>query len=518
MFIKCFTLSYCMEKIKKKKLSMNSDSKSIGFSDEFKDYLKHVSVVDDDMYNIEYLLDFFSSPHDSSVASNSFVIYGQPGVGKTFFSERILFEIDKEILYVASKKISHPKAVQCVSVDDIISKMDSSKDQVVFLDGVSSLYPPNYKGNYKIDVSLKVMKLLELLKQHSNKILIMTLGSLHSIENMLLDRIEVIVHIDIPDQYHKRQYLKTNYSRYLTEDLIDYIAMNSIGYNYRDLPSVIKLGYRMGNHSITKKSIKEALNVYHPTELNDFQVENCVLETLNDVIGKKKQLKIVKRLVTHHKNQSLCEEMGLIRNNILLFHGPPGTGKSFMTRALAGEIQFPLIHVDTSQFFKRDPFYAINRIINMANRYNRCVIFFDEAEKMLGNNQFGEDNPILGELHRCLDGGDGGNIQSVLVFAINDLSRFGNTLLDRFTLIEFKLPSFEERCDYFKKKIQKVSTHTDILLKDRDLAFKSEKMSFREIDRFWNDLMYTQLEGGKNSMEEACLNRRNKNTNEVMYG
>ena len=44
---------------------------------------------------------------------------------------------------------------------------------------------------------------------------------------------------------------------------------------------------------------------------------------------------------------------------------------------------------------------------------------------------------------------------------------------------------------------------------------KQKKIS---IDRFWNDLMYTQLEGGKSKLEEVCLNRGNKNTNEVMYG
>jgi len=507
-----------MAYIEQKNLSMESLSKSIGVSDEFKDYLEHISIDEDDMYNIEYLLNFFSCPQDPSITSKSLVLYGNPGVGKTFFAEKILFELNKEILYVACRSINHPRAINCGSIKEVFSKINNSKDQVIFIDDLSYLFTLTQYGESKNKDKRELMKLLELVKNHSNKILILTMNSLRFLDDQLIDRIEMIVHVDIPDQYQKQQFLRSNYKKYLTSDLQEHIAHNSIGYNYRDLPELIKLAYRIGNHQITRKSVKEALCVYHPTQLYGFHVENSVLDTLDDVIGKKKPLQTVRRVVAQYKNQSLYDKLGLERSNVLLFHGPPGTGKSFMTRALAGEIQFPLIHVSSSHFHGRDPFSGVHRIIDMANRYQRCVILIDEAEKMIGNDRFGDDNPILGELHRCLDGGDGSNVQSVFVFAINDLNRFGNTLLDRFTLIEFKLPSFDERLEYFKKKIKKVSQDTNISFKDRDLAFRSDKMSFREMDRFWNDLMYTQLEGGKNPMEEACLNRRNNIPNEVMYG
>jgi hypothetical protein len=54
--------------------------------------------------------------------------------------------------------------------------------------------------------------------------------------------------------------------------------------------------------------------------------------------------------------------------------------------------------------------------------FGQQSVVIDEAEKIIGNGRYGEDNPILGELHRCIDGADGNSIQSILILAVNDLT------------------------------------------------------------------------------------------------
>jgi len=500
------------------KKRLNNDKKQNKTrSTSFSQYLKHVSIDDKDLYNIDYLLQYFDGPLDPKISSRSFIFYGRPGVGKTFFAEQIIKELNKETLYNAPRSIDSPLAHRCESIDEIFSQVNKEKQQIIFLDDLSYLFSSTENGEFKTSDKRKLMKLLELVKQQPNTILIVTMNGFNGLDDQLIDRMEVLIRIDVPSKQQKQQFLQSEYHTFLSKELQSFIANNSIGYNYRDLPEMLKLAFRMGNHQITEASVKEALNVYRPTQLYGFEVENAVRENLSDVIGKKKPLRVLKRVVKQYQHQKLSEQLQLKRNNILLFHGPPGSGKSFMTRALAGEINFPLIHVSTAHLHGGNPFYGIHRIVDMAKRYQRCVIFVDEAEKMLGNGRYGEDNPVLGELHRLLDGGDGGEIRSILVFAINDISRFGQTLIDRFNLVEFGLPGFEDRLAFFNAKIKQVRKHVLVSFSARDLAFRSEKMSFREMDRFWNDLMITQLEGGKSSTEEACQGR-NHQWSSVMYG
>lgn len=486
-------------------------------STSFTRYLQHVSIDDKDLYNIDYLLQYFDGPLDPKISSRSFIFYGRPGVGKTFFVEQIIKELNKETLYNAPRSLDCTCAHRCETIDDLFSKIRKDKQQIIFLDDLSYLFSNTEYGEFKTSDKRKLMKLLELVKQQSNKVLIVTMNGFSGLDDQLIDRMEVIIRIDVPSKQQKQQFLQSEYGKYLSKELQSFIANNSIGYNYRDLPEMLKLAFRMGNHQISEDSVKQALNVYRPTQLYGFQVENAVNENLSDVIGKKKPLRVLKRVVKQYQHQRLSEQLQLKRNNILLFHGPPGSGKSFMTRALAGEINFPLIHVSTAQFHGGNPFRGIHQVVDMAKRYQRCVIFVDEAEKMLGNGRYGEDNPVLGELHRLLDGGDGGEVRSILVFAINDISRFGQTLLDRFNLVEFGLPGFEDRLAFFNAKIKQVRKHMLVSFSARDLAFRSEKMSFREMDRFWNDLMITHLEGGKSSTEEDCQ-VRNHQWSSVMYG
>jgi len=101
---------------------------------------------------------------------------------------------------------------------------------------------------------------------------------------------------------------------------------------------------------------------------------------------------------------------------------------------------------------------------------------------------------LLGEFHACLDVADGQEIRSVFILAINEISRFGETLLDRFVRIKFELPTYEERMIFFQKKIDHVRRHINLMFTCDELAMKTDAMSYREMDRYWDDLMFQRVE------------------------
>ena len=252
---------------------------------------------------------------------------------------------------------------------------------------------------------------------------------------------------------------------------------------------MLKLAYRIGKGNLDVEDIRTALKVYKPTQLYGYRVENGITLKLKDIIGKKEPLSHVKRIVQIYRNEGLSKKLGLRRANLLLFHGPPGTGKTFMAKALAGEIGFPLITISGGNVLG-NPFQQIHSIGNMAKRYRNCVIFIDEAEKIFGNERFGSDNPLIGEFNRALESVDGKGVRAIFILAVNDLSRFGEAFRDRFVFMPFNLPSYEERYAFCSEKALRGGIEIDI----EYLARISEGISYREMERIWGDLLYHYLE------------------------
>jgi transitional endoplasmic reticulum ATPase len=506
--------------MKQEKLSYSKDEKlrNMKKMKEFREIFDNSSLDDTDKKNIEFILEYFQGKHDPKISSRSFIFHGDPGVGKTFLAEKLINLLEVEVLYMANTDFSFTNSTRYHSFKEIIGKSKNNRRQVLFLDDLGYLF--NWVENSVSSNDKRYfMQILELVKRNPNKVMITTLNCFHPLDERMIDRIEVKIKFDIPSNYNKLKFLDMGFKDHLSKKMRDFISKNSIGYNYRDLPEMIKLAYRLGKSKITKPSLQDALRIYKPTQLYGYDVQNAVDIGLNDVIGKPGAMSVANRMVQLYKNEVISEKLKLKRGNLLLFHGPPGTGKTFMARALAGEIGFPLINIHGGFIHGPDPFRSVNMIARMAKRYRNCIILVDEAEKILGNRRYEEDNPILGELHQCLDGIDSQDVQSILIFAINDVSRFGETLLDRFVQVKFELPSYDERMVFFREKINDVKHHVKLDFTCNQLALNAERMSYRDMDRYWNDLMFYYLGAGNPKDISRVVNRRfaGNNSNEIMF-
>jgi AAA+ superfamily predicted ATPase len=512
-----------MEKTKQSKIAYSKHEKKLNQRNlkEFREILKNSSLSDIDKSNIEFISEYFQDKHDPKLASRLFLFHGNPGIGKTHLAEKLLQTLEVQILYMSCADFHFKHGKKCRTFAELIRALDNSRKQVIFLDDLSYLFQLS-EGDFVSVDSRSFMSILDMVKNNSNKVMLATMNSFHCLDERMIDRIEVKIKFGLPNDVNKKTFLDMNYKSQLKNSHRSYISDNSIGYNYRDIPELVKLAYRLGRTKINMGSIKEAIKMYRPTQLYGFDVHNGINLGLKDVIGKPDAKKIMQGLVRLYKNNDdVGEKLGLKRGNLLLFHGLPGTGKSFMARAIAGEMEFPLIYVQAGHIHGRDPFRCINYITDMGKRYRNCVIFIDEAEKILGNGRFEEDNPVLGELHRCIDNADGDDIRSIFILAINDISRFGETLLDRFVLVSFEMPSFDERVAYFEQKIKHVRQGYKLDFPCIYLARVTENMSYRDLDRYWNDLMFHYLDNKTlDSGVISGLVARNNDSfarNETMY-
>lgn len=443
--------------------------------------------------NITSFCQYFSKQNDPLLASRSLILYGSPGVGKTFLSTQLLKKIHTQIHYIAPSTHCFNHAKKYESLKTLLPAIQNNQQQLIFLDDLPYFLHRNDFSEIKSSEKQRFMQLLEEINTNPNKLLLITLNNMGFFDEQMMDRIDMHIHIDVPSITQKHLFLKQRYQKHLTKKQQQLIAEQSIGYNFRDLPEMIKLSYRLGDQQISTSSLQNAMKHYQPTRLYGFIVENPENKGFHDVIGKPKAICYLQALSHHYQHQQQATNLQIQRHNLLLFHGPPGTGKTFMARAFAGELGFPIVHINSHRFHGRNPFHGVQLISGLAKRFQRCIIFVDEAEKIMGNPRHGEDNPVLAELHQELDGIDTTPLQAILIFAVNELQRFSPTLLDRFTLIDFQLPDYQERKQFFSRKKKHL---TEQFIKKPDpkkLALQTQGMSFRDLDRVWNKQIISHL-------------------------
>ncbi len=465
------------------------------------------SLLEEDKRNLIFILEYFEKKHDPKLSSRSFLFSGPPGVGKTFIADKIITLLNKETLYVGFSSLNLKNVVKCKSLNEAVKNIDNEKEQVIFLDDLNYIFS---KEDYNVSPKDKrsFMRLLETVSRNHNKILITTLNELQDLDESMVDRIDVKIEFDLPSYKHKNDFLDRFYKEQLNNEQIDYLAKNSIGYNYRDLVNVLKLSYRLGDSILLIDSIKRALKIYKPTQLYAYRIENGIDKNLSNVLGNVKKSNAINRLIKFYKNRNLIDGFDIKRLNMILFHGPPGTGKTFMARALAGELGMPLIHVGKTDL---DSPRFLKGVFEIAKRYNNCVVFIDEADKLIGNYRFGEDNENLGEFNRFIEGADGRAIKSIFIVAVNDMARFGSSLKDRFVHLKFEMPNYDDRLEFFNMKLNKDLSRTFNL---DSLAKLTEDMSFRDLERVYEEIIFSYVENKKLNEDEIVKLVKNDENDE----
>ena len=147
------------------------------------------------------------------------------------------------------------------------------------------------------------------------------------------------------------------------------------------------------------------------------------------------------------------------RPRLVLFEGPPGTGKSSSARIIAAESNVPLIHVPleaiVSKWFGDSEkqvarVFALAREIAKSQNAPSVLLFIDEVDSLVSSRDMGSPHEaskrILSVLLRQIDGFDQHEIPATLICATNRRKDLDSAFLSRVdSSIHFPLPSRDSR-------------------------------------------------------------------------
>ncbi len=181
--------------------------------------------------------------------------------------------------------------------------------------------------------------------------------------------------------------------------------------------------------------------------------------TLSDVGGAREAQADLRDVIAYLRDPSRFEAMGAQCPRGVLLIGAPGTGKTLLARAVAGESGRPVIVTSGSEFTEMYVGIGARRVRELAKQARAkapCIVFIDEFDSIGGRrgrpNRSGEEETTLNQLLVEMDGlaGSAGvvwmaatNREDMLDPAVRRPGRF-----DR--VVEVGMPSAADRVDILK--------------------------------------------------------------------
>jgi SpoVK/Ycf46/Vps4 family AAA+-type ATPase len=211
-------------------------------------------------------------------------------------------------------------------------------------------------------------------------------------------------------------------------------------------------------------------------------------ERLLDVILPNDTRTQVERALRENRSRSRLEKWGVGPRRRLLFHGPPGCGKTLTAAAMAGELGLPLMTIRVDALFSRFLGATANHLRSVFSEMPRRpgVYLFDEFDavaKARGDAQdVGEMGRIVTAFLQLIDADVSG---SLLIAATNHSQLLDHAVFRRFDLIvPFQPPNPEQIAALIKLRLRGFDLAADHL---RELATAATGLSYADVARACDD-------------------------------
>ena len=234
----------------------------------------------------------------------------------------------------------------------------------------------------------------------------------------------------------------------------------------------------------------------------------------SDVAGEDEAKESLAEIVDYLHNPQKYTEVGASMPKGVLLVGPPGTGKTMLAKAVAGEANVPFFSISGSEFVEMFVGMGASKVRDLfkqAKEKAPCIVFIDEidaiGQKRNSGNMGGNDEreQTLNQLLTEMDGFEGNN--GVIILAATNrpealdpaLTRPGR--FDRRVPVE--LPDLQGREAILKVHARKIKTTPDVDF--HVIARMASGASGAELANIINEAALRAVRSGRSVVEQADL-------------
>ena len=419
-------------------------------------------------------------------APKGVMLYGPPGTGKTLLAKAVANESNAHFISISGPEImSKFYGESEARLREIFKEAREKAPSIIFVDEIDSIAPKREEvtGEVERRVVSQMLSLMDGLEARGKVIVISATNRPNAIDPALRrpGRFDREIEIKVPDKKGRHEILQihTRNMPLMSEGdstvNIDKISAVSHGYVGADLEYLCKEAAMkclrrllpelnleeekippetLDKLIVISEDFTKALREVTPSGMREVFIENPDVKW--DEVGGLAEVKreLMEAVEWPMKYPELYEKLGHKMPRGILLHGPSGTGKTLMAKAVATQSEANFVSVRGPELLSKwvgESERGIREIFKRARQSAPCVIFFDEIDSIAPIRGAGGETVVtervVSQLLTELDGME--NMHGVVVLAATNRADMIDPALlrpGRFDkIIQIPLPDKESR-------------------------------------------------------------------------
>jgi len=424
-------------------------------------------------------------------APKGVLLYGPPGTGKTLLAKAVANESNAHFISISGPEImSKFYGESEARLREIFKEAREKAPSIIFVDEIDSIAPKREEvtGEVERRVVSQMLSLMDGLEARGKVIVIAATNRPNAIDPALRrpGRFDREIEIKVPDKKGRKEILLIHSRNMpLVEEggdtvNIDKISAVSHGYVGADLEYLCKEAAMkclrrllpelnleeeklppetLDKLVVTNDDFTKALVEVTPSGMREVFIENPDIhwKQIGGLPDVKRELQ--EAVEWPMKYPGLYDKLGHKMPRGILLHGPSGTGKTLMAKAVATESEANFVSVRGPELLSKwvgESERGIREIFKRARQSAPCVIFFDEIDSIApirgGGTETAVTERVVSQLLTELDGME--NMRGVIVLAATNRADMIDPALlrpGRFDkIIQIPMPDKESRLQILK--------------------------------------------------------------------
>ena len=431
-------------------------------------------------------------------APKGVLLYGPPGTGKTLLAKAVANESNAHFISISGPEImSKFYGESEARLREIFKEAREKSPSIIFIDEIDSIAPKREEvtGEVERRVVSQMLSLMDGLEARGKVIVISATNRPNAIDPALRrpGRFDREIEIKVPDKKGRGDILAIHSRNMPLTDDVDMTKMAAVSHGFvgadleylckeaamkclrRLLPEINLEDEKLSPETLEKLIVngddfQKALVEVIPSGMREVFIENPDVKW--DEIGGLADVKreLQEAVEWPMKYPGLYDKLGHKMPRGILLHGPTGTGKTLLAKAVATESEANFVSVRGPELLSKwvgESERGIREIFRRARQASPCVIFFDEIDSIAPIRGVGGDSAVtervVSQLLTELDGME--NMHGVVVLAATNRSDMVDPALlrpGRFDkIILVPLPDKESRLSILKINTKQIPAITD---------------------------------------------------------